>query len=191
MSATFSGFITTKYIKDNSPALGYVNDDELRTCIRPAQDIYIKEPLGTLLYWRLMNGINQNNLNADEITLLKQYIQPALLYWTLHEWVLMSAYKLTNKSLSKQNSDNSEPSDFGEVNYFKNNLRHWAQYYTQDLINYLKDNFALYPEYYGQITGYEEKSPNNKNFYFGIYIPSNRWDICPEPTPWDSVKLLW
>ena len=50
----YSPFIEVKYLKDNSPILQYVNDDELSVYIRPAQDIYIQKALGTKLYYGLM-----------------------------------------------------------------------------------------------------------------------------------------
>ena len=69
MAATFSAFITTKYIKDNTPVLGYVNDDELRTFIRPAQDVYIARLLGTNLYEALENNIINNTLTSPQTLL--------------------------------------------------------------------------------------------------------------------------
>lgn len=184
-------FITTTYIKNNTAALGYVNDDELRTFIKPAQDIYISRVLGTKLYNRLKDGVENNNLNANEINLLREYIQPALQYWTIYEWILWSNYKLTNKALSKQNSDNSNPSDLNEVNYLKSSIRDWAEYYSQRISDFLRDNTELFPQYLEGVSGYSEKSPRNDNFFFGIYIPSRLSDICPEPTRWDDLNLYW
>jgi hypothetical protein len=185
-------FITTKYIKDNTGVLGYVSDDELKVFIKPAQDMNVERVLGTKLYKRLKEGIELNNLNADEVLLLKEYIQPALTYWVMYQYILWANYKITNKAISKQNSDNSVPSDLNEVNYLKSNISDWAEYYSQRITNYLKDNFAKYPQYYQGVSGYSDISPDNKNYLFGgWYIPDSRIVDTPEKTRWDSFNIYW
>lgn len=184
-------FITTTYIKNNTAALGSINDDELRTFIKPAQDIYISRVLGTKLYNRLKDGVENNNLNANEISLLREYIQPALQYWTIYEWILWSNYKLTNKALSKQNSDNSNPSDLNEVNYLKTSIRDWAEYYSERISDFLKDNTSVFPQYLEGVSGYSEKYPKSDNYYWGMFIPNQIGNMCPEKTRWDDINLWW
>ena len=191
MAATFSAFITTKYIKDNTPVLGYVNDDELRTFIRPAQDVYIARLLGTNLYEALENNIINNTLTSPQIQLLRQYIQPALQYWVIYEYILWSNYKFTNKAVSKQNSDNSNPSDLREVNYLKDSVRSWAEYYNQLTTDWLKDNPNLYPEYLAGGMGFSNKYPKSDNYFWGMYIPNQRGVLCPAPVQWDTWRLNW
>lgn len=191
MAATFSAFITTKYIKDNTPVLGYVNDDELRTFIRPAQDVYIARLLGTNLYEALENNIINNTLTSPQIQLLRQYIQPALQYWVIYEYILWSNYKFTNKAVSKQNSDNSNPSDLREVNYLKDSVRSWAEYYNQLTTDWLKDNPNLYPEYLAGGMGFSNKYPKSDNYFFGMYIPNQRGVLCPAPIRFDNWPLNW
>jgi hypothetical protein len=192
---TFSALITTKYIKDNSPMLGYVNDDELRTCIKPAQDIHIGGVLGNRLYNRITDAVLNNNLSNDDILLIETYIQPALMYWVIYEYLLLSNYRLTNKAISKQSSDNSTPSDLVEVNKVKSNIRDWCEYYNQNITDYLMDNIVIFPEY-TLASGYSEKVGNRNNFLFGgMYIPrrrfGSRWYDCPDPTRWDQITLYW
>jgi len=107
-----------------------------------------------------MSAINNSNVSSDQQELLRQYIQPALQYWVIYEWVLWSNYKLTNKSVSLQNSDNSNPADFSQVISLKNNVRDWAEYYTERISNYLKDNPNKFPEYLVGNTGFSDKTQN-------------------------------
>jgi hypothetical protein len=187
-----AAFITTKYIKDNSPVLGYVSDDELVTFIQPAQDMNLERVLGTKLYKRLKDGLINSNLNADEIFLIKEYIQPALMYWVIYQYILWANYKFTNKSVSKQSSDNSVPSEQYEVNYLKSNISDWAEYYSQRITDYLRDNFNKHPQYFEGVSGYEDKFPTSRNYLFGgMYIPQNRIVDHPEKTRWDSWTLNW
>jgi len=183
-------FITTKYIKDNSPILDYVSDDELKTFIKPAQDMNMERVLGTRLFKRLKEGITNNNLNSDELVLLREYIQPCLMYWTIYQYILWANFKMTNKAVSKQNSDNSNPSELYEVNYLKSNISDWSEYYSQRITDYLRDNFQLYPQYYEGTDGPSEKFPDSKNYLFGgMFIPERKWLDTPERTRWSTWPL--
>jgi len=191
MSATFSAFITTKYIIDNTPVLGYVNQNELRTFIKPSQDVYIARLLGTNLYDTLKSGVINGNLTADQENLLREYIQPALQYWVIYDYILWSNYKLTNKAVSKQSSDNSSPSDLREVNYLKDSIRNWAEYYNQLATNWLRDNPNLFPEYLAGGSGFSNKFPKSDNYFWGMYIPNQRGARCPAPVQWETWRLGW
>lgn len=189
------GMIDTEYLKENTPILGYVNADELVNFIKPAQDVHIADLLGTRLYEHLMDGINSKTattLNTDEKNLIWDHIQPALQYWTIYEYILWANYKLTNKALSKQNSDNSEPSDLTEVNALKSNVMNWAEYYSNRIVDYLKDNTTKFSEYLNYEGSFYNKRPKGGDYFFGgIYIPRQRGTRCPEPTEYDTFRLFW
>ena len=173
----YSAFITVKYLKDNSPVLTYVNEDELSVYIRPAQDVYIQKALGTKLYYTLMEKVSNQSLNSNDIDLLTKYIQPALVWWTTMEFALYANYKFTNKALSKQNSDNSEPSELNEVNYVTTSLRQKAQYFTDRLTKHLMGMTNVFPEYLELIDNTFENIPSSRdNYFWGIYVPGGRFD---------------
>lgn len=173
----YSAFITVKYLKDNSPVLAYVNEDELSVYIRPAQDVYIQKALGTKLYYGLMEKVDNQSLNSNDLDLLTKYIQPALVWWTTMEFALYANYKFTNKALSKQNSDNSEPSELNEVNYVTTSLRQKAQYFTDRLTKHLMGNTVTFPEYLEMIDNTFENIPSSRqNYFWGIYVPGGRFD---------------
>lgn len=173
----YSAFITVKYLKDNSPVLQYVNEDELQVYIRPAQDIYIQKALGSKLYYSLMEKISNQSLNSNDIDLITKYIQPALVWWTTHEFALYANYKFTNKAISKQNSDNSDPSELNEVNYLTTSLRQKAQYFTDRLTKHLMGSTNIFPEYLELLDNVFESIPSSRdNYFWGIYVPGGRFD---------------
>ena len=173
----YSAFITVKYLKDNSPILQYVNEDELAVYIKPAQDTYIQRCLGTKFYYSLMDKISTTSLNVDEIDLITQYIQPALTWWATMEFALYANYKFTNKAISKQNSDNSNPSDLNEVNYLTSSIRHKAQYFTDRLTKHLMGVTTTFPEYLEfYINTFENIPSSRQNYFWGIYVPGGRFD---------------
>jgi hypothetical protein len=173
----YSAFITVKYLKDNSPVLAYVNDDELQVFIKPAQDIYLQKILGTKLYYSLMSKINSGTLNVNDIELITQYIQSVVVWYSTMEFALYANYKFTNKSISKQNSENSEPSDLNEVNYLTTSIRQKAQYFSDRLTKHLMGNTTTFPEYLEMIDNAFENIPSSRqNYFWGIYVPGGRFD---------------
>jgi hypothetical protein len=173
----YAAFIDVKFLKDNSPILQYVNEDELQVYIRPAQDVYIQKALGSKLYYSLMNKISTGSLQQFEIDLITKYIQPSLVWWSTHEFALYANYKFTNKAISKQNSDNSEPSDLNEVNYLTTNIRNKAQYFTERLTRHLMGETTTFPEYLEVLDNVFENIPSSRdNFFWGIYVPGGRFD---------------
>lgn len=174
---TYSAFITVTYLKENSPILQYVNEDELQVYIKPAQDIHLQKILGTKFYYSLMNKISTGSLNQDEVNLIAQYIQPVVVWWTTHEFSLYANYKFTNKAVSKQNSDNSEPAELNEVNYLTSNIRQKAQFFSDRLTKHLMGETTKFPEYLEMYQNSFENIPSSRqNFYWGIYIPDGRMD---------------
>lgn len=173
----YAAFIDVKFLKDNSPILQYVNEDELQVYIRPAQDVYIQKALGSKLYYSLMDKISTGSLQQFEIDLITKYIQPSLVWWSTHEFALYANYKFTNKAISKQNSDNSEPSDLNEVNYLTTNIRNKAQYFTERLTRHLMGETTTFPEYLEVLDNVFENIPSSRdNFFWGIYVPGGRFD---------------
>lgn len=190
----FSAFIRTDYIKKNTPILEYVNEDVIQSFIRPAQDMHIKLILGNSFYDSLMSKItlSGNTLTQDEKDLLNDYVKPALQYWVVYEYIIYSAYKLTNKSVSKQNSDNSTPADFQEVTFLKQNIRDCAEFYTENLDNHLKDNSTKFPKYHTYTVSHENKGPKSNNYLVGGWYAPNHYDkYCPEPTPWKYFNAYY
>jgi hypothetical protein len=173
----YAAFIDVKFLKDNSPILQYVNEDELQVYIRPAQDVYIQKALGSKLYYSLMDKISTGSLQQFEIDLITKYIQPSLVWWSTHEFALYANYKFTNKAISKQNSDNSEPSDLNEVNYLTTNIRNKAQYFTERLTRHLMGETTTFPEYLEVLDNVFENIPSSRdNFFWGIYVPGGRFN---------------
>jgi len=173
----YAAFIDVQFLKDNSPILQYVNSDELQVYIRPAQDVYIQKALGSKLYYSLMDKISTGSLQQFEIDLITKYIQPSLVWWSTHEFALYANYKFTNKAISKQNSDNSEPSDLNEVNYLTTNIRNKAQYFTERLTRHLMGETTTFPEYLEVLDNVFENIPSSRdNFFWGIYVPGGRFD---------------
>jgi hypothetical protein len=139
-------FIKPEDVKRYTILDGNVDTDKYITIIEVSQETHIQNYLGTDLYKRLQDGIQANDLNADEVILL-EYIQKALIFYVGADYLPFSAYNVANGGLFKNTPENSITVDKTEVDYLVQSYRDKSQYYTQRLIDYLCNNSSKFPEY--------------------------------------------
>ena len=148
-----------------------VDEELLHPQIIKAQNLRIEKILGTNLFDTVLTEIDAQSYTARIITLLEDYIQPALVEWVTYTALPYLNYKITNKSISKKSSDNSEPSDLNEVNYLRQNIRDDAEYYSERMTKFLEANTGTYPEYLEGNADCDDIKPSKLNFISGIYLP--------------------
>ena len=88
----FVYFISTTYLKDNTPLNENVDDKLLKSAIKEAQEIYIRDVIGSGIYNQLQTQAFANTLSALNVTLLDSYIAPCLKYYTLTEAMLQMTF---------------------------------------------------------------------------------------------------
>jgi len=150
-------FISESYLKNNSLIDDNVDQRIILPSIITAQDMRSHPILGTPLYEDLKNKIIAGTLNADEKTLIDDYIAKSLVYWSMYECSTSMLYKYRNKSVATKNSE-----------YLRDDWKTKAEFYDERLINYLIDNKELYPKY--QETSedlHAKKSAYSTSFYLG------------------------
>jgi hypothetical protein len=86
-------FINVNTIKERSALHSNVDDKLILPEILTAQDMFLLPALGTALYDRLQDGIENNNLTADEVDLLDNFITNPLVYYTLSELPVGLSYQ--------------------------------------------------------------------------------------------------
>ena len=163
--------LTADYYKRNSVVNLNVDEELLHPQIIKAQNLRIEKILGTNLFDTVLTEIDAQSYTARIITLLEDYIQPALVEWVTYTALPYLNYKITNKSISKKSSDNSEPSDLNEVNYLRQNIRDDAEYYSERMTKFLEANTDTYPEYLEGNADCDDIKPSKLNFISGIYLP--------------------
>jgi hypothetical protein len=161
-------FISTVFLKENTTIEDNVDDTKLVPFIYTSQDTHIQQALGTTLYNRIKEGVVNNDLNIDEEDLLRDYIQPCLAQWSFYEVYPFLNFKTTNKAVSKESSEFSQPSELDEIKYMRNAIRDLAEFYLKRLTKYLCDYSTLFPEYENPDS--KENLPSNSKSYFsGLY----------------------
>ena len=162
-------FISTLYLKQNTTIEDNVDDNKLVPFIYSAQDTHIQQALGTNFYDRLKSGVTLNNLSSLEDDFLRDYVQPALAQWTFYEAYPFLNFKATNKAISKESSEFSQPSELDEIKYLRNAISDLAEFYLKRLNSYLCDYGYLFPEYQNP-DPYENLPANSKSYFSGVYL---------------------
>lgn len=165
--ATIGLMIHPNEIKANNFADENVDDKIIRNSIVLAQNLHILPILGTGLFDQIKDQIEADTLSANNQSLLSDYIQPALEWWAMYELVDPLTYKITNKSIMKKSSENSNPISADEVGNLKNKFKNIAEERTQRLISYLCENSDTYTLYDNPGTGSDIIQPRKFAFETG------------------------
>ena len=160
-------FLSVDYLRDNTVINGNVDSELLEPFIMLAQNVHIEAVLGTLLYNEIVTQIQGNSLSVLNKTLIDDYVQPALVQWSMYEALPFINYKLTNKAISTKNSDNSDPIQLDELHYLRTNVRNVAEYMSERITKYLHKNEVEYPLYCDN-TEIDEIRPSKSNYFSGI-----------------------
>lgn len=156
-------FISEDKLKKSTTINGNVDVELLRPYMKVAQDKYIWTRLGSQLYDKLQNDITGGTLTGNYETLVDDYIQDALVHWTLFECLPFLGYKIMNKDIVRKNSENSQSASIEDINFLRNLVQATAEWYTERLIDYLCENNTLFPEYNTNSGADLRPSKNNYN----------------------------
>ena len=163
-------FISVQNIKDRSGLHANVDEKLVLPEIKTAQDIYILPALGSALYNRLQDGIQNCTLNPDENALLDNYIADTLVHYVLSELPMGLSYQFYNKGLLRKGGENTENPSMQDMIDVANRYKARAEFYKQRLIKYLKEYSTTYPEYLNPGSGIDAIQPDNDAYTTSIWL---------------------
>ena len=140
-------FIKREDLIRNSILDGNVDTDKFIQFIKIAQQIHVRNYLGTDLYDKIGDDIIAGTLTGDYLTLVNKYIQPMLIHYAMVDYLPFAAYQVKNNGVYKHTSENAETVNKSEIDYLVNKEREFAEYYTRRFIDFMSYNENLYPEY--------------------------------------------
>lgn len=159
-----------------------VRVEEITPFIIQAQDIYVQDSLGTKFFNRLKDGIIANDLDADEKTLLNDYVGPMLMQYALYLMMPGLKYKLVDKGVVSGNSEESTQTTLEELKYLRQSALDTAEFYNERLREYLLDNPGMFAFY--DAPGTDGMYPNKQTPYFsGLVVPNRRKNYYDEKCP--------
>ena len=184
-------FISVDTIKDRTGLHNNVDDKLILPEIKAAQDIYILPALGSALYNRLQDGINNNNLTQAEITLMNDYIVDTLVNFVLSELPQGLSFQYYNKGLLRKTGENFESPSMQDMIDIANRYRGRAEYYKQRLIKYLKEQSAQgnFPLYLNPGSGIDTVRPEHDGYHSTIFLGDDT--CCGNKTTYKDFKYIY
>jgi hypothetical protein len=140
-------FIKRTDLVRNTILDGNVDTDKFIQFIKIAQQIHIRNYLGTDLYNKISDDIIADSLSGDYLTLVNTYIQPMLIHFAMVDYLPFAAYQVKNGGIFKHTSETAETVSKNEVDYLVNKEREFAEYYTRRFLDYMLHNQTSFPEY--------------------------------------------
>jgi hypothetical protein len=163
-------FITRNDIIKNSPLQGALDADALLPFVRTAQDKYLKNLLGTVLFFYLQEKILDNtvgSLSSYYQDLLDDYIKNTLIWYACVEYIPFSSVQFKSNGSVKQTSDQGSAPSKGEIDYLLSKALNNADYYALRLQNYLIAYSNNIPQYLESVGNQTQIYPDQSNQYFG------------------------
>jgi hypothetical protein len=163
-------FITRNDIIKNTPLQGAIDADALLPFVRVAQDKYLKNLLGTILFDFLQDRILAQTVSTLSVyyqDLLDDYIKNSLMWYSCVEYIPFSSVQFKSNGAIKQQSEQGVAPSKAEIDYLKNIAQSNADYYALRLQNYLIAYSQNIPQYLQSIGNQTQIYPAQDNQYFG------------------------
>ena len=163
-------FINRNDIIKNTPLQGAIDADALLPFVRTAQDKYLKNLLGTVLFDYLQAQITANTVGSLSVyyqDLLDDYVKNALMWYSAVEYIPFSSVQFKSNGAVKQQSEQGIAPTKGEIDYLLAKAQANADYYALRLQNYLIAYSQFIPQYLQSIGNQTQIYPDQSNQYFG------------------------
>ncbi len=167
---SYALFISRNDIIKNSPLQGAIDADALLPFCRTAQDKYLKNLLGTVLFEYLQAQIvagTFGSLSSYYQDLMDDHIKYTLLWYACVEYIPFSSVQFKSNGAVKQKSEQGETPSKSEIDYLKQQAQTNADYYVLRLQNYLIAYSQNIPQYLESVGNQTQIYPDQTNQYFG------------------------
>lgn len=175
MTTTF--LISEAKIRSFTSLNDAVDSALIKNCIRTAQDVWLQNIIGTVLYQKLLSDVDAGTLTGNYKGLVDDYIQDFLLYATYYETLEEIYLRPRNNGLLRPNGgENSDPVERDVYDMKRQSLRNKMDYYSQRLTEYILEEDSLFPELqqdtklYQQLPDYSNKYKNPFVMRGGYYL---------------------
>jgi len=167
-------FITRNDIIKNTPLQGAIDADALLPFVRTAQDKYLKNLLGTVLFEYLQAQIvagTVSSLSSYYQDLLDDYVKNSLIWYSAVEYIPFSSVQFKSNGAVKQQSEQGVAPSKTEIDYLKQIAQTNADYYALRLQNYLIAYSQNIPQYLESVGNQTQIYPDQTSQYFaGIQL---------------------
>ena len=169
------------YLYSVTPIAQNSDFDLISPFIIQSQDTFLAEGLGSSFYDHLKDAVKNNTVTQTEESFLRDYVMQMVAQYTFYLCYPFLAIKTTNKSVSKESSEYSQPAELGEVKYMRQNILDIAEFYKRRMIKHLLDHQNLYPTY-ANPSPLENLPKSSQSYFTGIYIPRSNSGLMNRKT---------
>lgn len=151
-----------------------VDMDVLKAEVQIAQDIDLQTILGTKFYNHLLSQVSAtgNTFNADETTLVNEYVQPFLVQQAYFQAIPHLMYRTMNRGIVEGTMESATSVSIDTMKYLRTIQKQRADFYLTRLQDYLLIGRGQnqFPDYVTQST-IDGMIPNRAQKYNnGIYL---------------------
>lgn len=163
----FGLFITRNDIIKTSPLQGSIDSDRLLPFVKTAQEKYILNLLGTVLYYKLQADVETGTpfTGIYEI-LMDEHVKPTLIWYSVVEYLPFSAVQFKSEGAVKHQSEQSQAVGKTEVDYLVQKSQDNAEWYATRMQNFLIAYNNQIPEFYESVGNATQIYPDQTNQYF-------------------------
>lgn len=125
-----------------------LDTDLISSVIREAQIIHITRLLGSRLYDKIIEDVQSDSLTGVYKSLVDDYIQDALIYWSYYESLETIYLRPRNAGLVKPTGgENNIDADLALYDKKRQSIKNKAEYFSERLVDFLCYNSSTFPEY--------------------------------------------
>ena len=151
-----------------------VDMDVLKAEIQIAQDIDLQTILGTLFYNHLLSQVSStgNTFNANETTLVNDYIQPFLIQQAYFQCIPQLMYRTMNRGIVEGMMENATSVDIDTMKYLRTIQKQRADFYMTRLQDYLLIGYGQnqFPQYQTQSSRDGMIPDRSQKYNNGIFL---------------------
>jgi hypothetical protein len=165
---SYALFINRNDIITNTPLQGAIDADALLPFVRTAQDKYLKNLLGTVLFFYLQAQIEAgtvSSLSAYYQDLLDDHIKNTLMWYACVEYIPFSNIQFKSNGAVKQQSEQGIAPTKSEIDYLLQKAQENGDYYALRLQNYLISFCNEIPQYLQSVGNQTQIYPDQTNQY--------------------------
>jgi hypothetical protein len=151
-----------------------VDMDVLKAEVQIAQDIDLQTIIGTKFYNHLLSQVSAtgNTFNADETTLVNDYIQPYLIQTAYFNAMPGIMYRSMNRGIVEGTMENAASVDINTMKYLRTIQKQRADFYMTRLQDYLLIGRGQnkFPDYVSQSSIDGMIPDRSQKYNNGIYL---------------------
>jgi hypothetical protein len=170
-------FISEQTLIANSVINENVSYTQIRPTLVKVQEMRIQPIVGSDLYNQISAQVIAGTLSPLNVTLLEDYLQPAMIQWVQFELPMVLAFKYMNKNMARRTSEESSAMSMTEIQRLMDKARNDAEWYSERITKYLDENRASYPLFDNPSEKIDTIKPNKGNYTTGMVLSDERRTI--------------